>query len=98
MIWAKRRFSGTEYMPYQEKFAPLMRAQRSRSEQFVMVAVDGETTGASDCYVGVPDELCLRLFDGFARVSEDELPGAVDKVLVADRTKGDVATRFKLRR
>jgi hypothetical protein len=49
MIWAKRRFSDTEYTPYQEKFAPLMRAQRSRSEQFVMVAVDGETTGASDC-------------------------------------------------
>ena len=98
MIWAKRRFSGTEYTPYQEKFVPLMRAQKSRSEQFVMVAVDGEPAGASDCYVGVPDELCLRLFDGFARVSEDELPGAVDKVLVADRTKGDVATRFKLRR
>ena len=97
MIWAKRRFSGSDYVPYRDKFAPLMRAQKSRCEQFVMVAVDGAAAGASDCYVGVPDELCLRLFDGFARVSEDELPGEVDDVLVDGQTGDGPTTRFKIR-
>jgi|LNAP01.1.fsa_nt_gb hypothetical protein len=98
MIWAKRRLSSDEYIPYQEKFGPLMRAQKSRCHEFVMVAVDGDPTGAGEYYVGVPDELSLRLFDGFSRVNEDELPEAVDKVLVAGRTNAAVVTRFKLRR
>ena len=78
MIWGKRRFADAEYGPYFDRLEKLMMAQPSRHDQFIMVSTGDDEAGLGDYYVGVPDELSFRAFDGFARIAEAELPKEID--------------------
>jgi len=50
-----------------------------------------------DYYVGVPDEVSILAFDGFARVAEAELPREVDIFHLGDHTSSEFTSRFKIK-
>jgi hypothetical protein len=98
MIWVKRRFAFADYAPYQDRLTNLLMANAVLYPQFIMVAVDvpGEP-GVSDYYVGVPREQFLTGFDGFQRVTEEQLPTVIDSLCVADASKDEFKRRFRFR-
>jgi hypothetical protein len=53
--------------------------------------------GVGDYYVGVPDEVSILAFDGFARVAEAELPREVDIFHLGDHTSSEFTSRFKIK-
>jgi len=93
MIWGKRKFQDAEYSPYMARLEKLLMADATRAGQYAMVSTE-EAIGEY-YYVGVPDEGLMRLFDGFERVPESELPKEID-VLHVDA--GAVARQFKFKK
>jgi hypothetical protein len=97
MIWAKRRFAWADYGPYQDRLAELMMANPLLYKQFIMVCTDTDDVGVSDYYIGLPHQAFLAFFDGFATVTEQELPNEIDTLLVADHTTDEFTSRFRFR-
>ncbi len=93
MIWGKRRFEDAEYGPYMDKLEKVMLADARRADQYALVSV--EIDDADWYFVGVPDDVVMRLFDGFTPVAKGDLPQVID-VLHVDA--GAVARHFKFRR
>ena|SRR5882757_2299281 len=95
MIWIKRQFQDAEYSPYMDKLNRLAMADASRVEEYLMVSTETDI-GNSDYYVGLPDDKLMRLFDGFTRVSESDLPKEIDMFHLG--VEGDEFNRlFKFR-
>jgi hypothetical protein len=77
MIWLKREFQDAEYGPYQDRLDALAIADATRIGEYLMVSTETDISN-SDYYVGLPDEKLIRLFDGFTRVNESDLPKEID--------------------
>ena len=56
------------------------------------------TLRVSDCYVGVPNEMLMCLFDKFEKVEESQLPKHPDTVLVAIQNSAEFTSRFTMKR
>src|SRR5262245_44775116 len=82
MIWAKRRFSYAEYIPYFDRMEKLMFANPTLYRQFIMVGNEHKG-GQSDIYIGVPNQSFMAAFDGFEPVEESALPKVIDTLHIA---------------
>ncbi len=97
MIWAKRRFEFASYAPYQDRIEKLLMANAALYRQFFMVSTKTDDAGVSDYYVGAPNESFLIDFDGFERVTENDLPKEIDVFHIGDATTDEFKKRFRFR-
>lgn len=97
MIWAKRRFEFAAYAPYMDRLEKLLLENTTLYRQFIMVSTKTDDPGVDDYYVGVPAQAFLAGFDGFAAVSEGQLPKEIDTLHIADATTDEFKSRFKFR-
>jgi hypothetical protein len=74
MIWIKRRFDGSDYVPYMDRLQKLLFANAPLYAEFIMVSTKTDDPLVDDYYIGVPNESLLVGFDGFKRVAESDLP------------------------
>ena len=92
MIWAKRKFEGADYAPYMTRLERLLMADAMRAEQYAMVSVEDDD--GEHYYVGMPDEIMLRFFDGFERVRSEDL---LKEINVLHVDAGAVQRLFKFK-
>jgi phage terminase large subunit len=95
MIWSKRKFQDADYAPCMERLSQLMLADASRADQYMMVSTEDDAADVDEYYISVPNEVLLRLFDGFERVPESALPKEIDMIHL---DAGGVARLFKVKR
>lgn len=81
MIWCKRRFEDADFGPYQDRLDKLAMADAKGVNEYCMVSVE-TSVAVADYYVGLPNEVLLRFFDGFYRVPENQLPKEIDAILL----------------
>jgi hypothetical protein len=98
MVWGKRRFDGVDHVPYFERFEKLMLENATLYRQFIMVSTKTENPFVDDFYIGVPNETLFKLFDGFERVAESNLPKVIDTLHIADASTEQFKSRFRFAR
>lgn len=98
MIWLKRRFAYADFAPYQDRLGQLQLANASQYREFMMVSRKEGAPGESDYYVSLPNDTFERLFDGFVRVADAELPREINTILLADTTCDEYTSRFTFKR
>lgn len=86
MHWAKRKFSGANYGPYQDILGVLRMTNAQHASEFMMISRK-EDASTDEVYVGVPIPDLLKAFDGFTPVEASAVPQCVDRLLVGDRER-----------
>jgi hypothetical protein len=98
MYWAKRQLRSFEYAAHEDLLLELQGSHPRDHEEFLMVGVASEPPDEPQYFVGVPFASLLQWFVGFEPVLEDQLPSAVDYLLVGDPTHATFLSRFKFRK
>ena len=99
MIWAKRQLSHSESALYHDRLVKLLYRFPRQYREFMMIDVRTENYPVAKMYyVGVPMDVFMTAFDGFAPVADQDLPEAIDTVIVGDVTSEEFKNRFQFRR
>jgi hypothetical protein len=96
VIWGKRQFPSSELARYHDRLVKLLYRFPARYREFILVGTKTENPLARMYYVGVPMDAFMTAFDGFERVEDQDLPGEIDTVIIADVASEEFKSRFRI--